>query len=982
MFDLGSDIIRFGAIEPFISMAMSEERGKLRLLSVQALCVLSEDEKPDRMTRQKLCEAGIAIAFGNVLRQDVRFLYEIMQKMMLYDCEISDEESNSNELFGEEILLELYRSLHTFANILEPVYKEDEKWLYEYEPKTNAVAGHRSMLTKVCLQSAQSGGLDSLLLIGSLPIFSCSLKEETIVYLQEIVAESCRSIASMCPYLLSISQTHKGYGEICVNAMLVLAVIIQKIGTIDEWIEVDTLRDLPLDALRGIASLADCEPLKIRIVDLCLPQLLQLNQSRGEGETAQIVQVSNQVCTTLGFTEDEMDVKLTGNEPKLLADWFCLERSMLLQAMARDEVKYVLYQIWRPVFAQMEKHEVQTVIRRIWEDSDLKWLIDLSESIESDLNSSKHLNLIEMEPIDFLKKIFRNIGCDDDTLTLRNKLLEQYRNIYGISNSSETDRELEKSLPFASMTGRSKDSDMAIQHPLWEMLRHLRDDSDIQGSKSLNSYCFKKIGNLSEAQWLLKYQNIQRDHFQNSEILCSLVEDLLKKYFPSKLLQHEVLPLNDLRLESCFDFRALQMPMRRYFSFRREGQVISRICEKYASSIESEGVYWTLGFENSSFAGEFAETLVQTLYRCPIIRALSFSRREKSRRRNSLSKDDDNKGSRLLVNLAGSLPPWVSWLTFDNVLSKKALAALIRMFDITEHSHPKPTNSSSQNHLRKKMGSEMFEDDNALYETPHGQCHWTFRGLAIKDSPHLGASSFYPFFSLLSSNIKTITGVKSSPLSCLHSLDLSGNMLGDECVASLLKIIYDEDSECAIESLDVSSNNISKGGKVMEVFRNYCGSRSYEINDSRFHVSRQKKMRDSSLRKLYLSSNSLRSAVVCELIQMLENNKLNLQTLDLSDNNIVDERKLLHIISNSLFKNTDLCEMNLSRNQFSHEFMNEFVRIIKPKYTSSNLAFIKFDNNIPPLSDTLLTDLSQFSTYGRVNRLRKLYIKMRLATQM
>ena len=74
--------------------------------------------------------------------------------------------------------------------------------------------------------------------------------------------------------------------------------------------------------------------------------------------------------------------------------------------------------------------------------------------------------------------------------------------------------------------------------------------------------------------------------------------------------------------------------------------------------------------------------------------------------------------------------------------------------------------------------------------------------------------------------------------------------------------------------------------------------------------------------------------------------------------------------------------MNLSRNQFSHEFMNEFVRIIKPKYTSSNLAFIKFDNNIPPLSDTLLTDLSQFSTYGRVNRLRKLYIKMRLATQM
>ena len=67
--------------------------------------------------------------------------------------------------------------------------------------------------------------------------------------------------------------------------------------------------------------------------------------------------------------------------------------------------------------------------------------------------------------------------------------------------------------------------------------------------------------------------------------------------------------------------------------------MISRICKKVAGSTESDDAHWTLVFRNSSFAGEFAETLVQALYRCPMIQSISFFRRDHD------ANDADNEGS-------------------------------------------------------------------------------------------------------------------------------------------------------------------------------------------------------------------------------------------------------------------------------------------------------------------------------------------------
>lgn len=157
-----------------------------------------------------------------------------------------------------------------------------------------------------------------------------------------------------------------------------------------------------------------------------------------------------------------------------------------------------------------------------------------------------------------------------------------------------------------------------------------------------------------------------------------------------------------LDITASFDFRAVSMPKRHYVSFRREGNALSRLCKKYDTSSKAE-VFWTLGFQNSSFGGEFTETLLQALRKCSIIRSLSFSRDE-----STFNDDKDNYGSTLLAYLASSLPPWIHYLSFDNILSKRAINLWVDLMKALTYS-----------------SSLKVKGRGAL------------RGLAIRNSPHL-----------------------------------------------------------------------------------------------------------------------------------------------------------------------------------------------------------------------------------------------------
>eukprot|EP00957_Ditylum_brightwellii_P182842 13927759-Ditylum_brightwellii.AAC.1 len=134
--------------------------------------------------------------------------------------------------------------------------------------------------------------------------------------------------------------------------------------------------------------------------------------------------------------------------------------------------------------------------------------------------------------------------------------------------------------------------------------------NDSENMGLLSQYPYPINGTLIEKEWILSYRRelllaqagYAKPSATNSVMLPSRVKRLLDFYIPSKLFQNECLPLCDLQPESSFNFRALAMPERRYFSFRREGQVLMRVCEKHAGAINSEDVHWVLGFTNSTFA--------------------------------------------------------------------------------------------------------------------------------------------------------------------------------------------------------------------------------------------------------------------------------------------------------------------------------------------------------------------------------------------
>ena len=75
---------------------------------------------------------------------------------------------------------------------------------------------------------------------------------------------------------------------------------------------------------------------------------------------------------------------------------------------------------------------------------------------------------------------------------------------------------------------------------------------------------------------------------------------------------------------------------------------------------------WTLSFRNSSYAGEFAETLLHSLYRHDTIAHLSFTG----------DRISGEETSTLLSYLVGSLPESIQSATFDGVLSGKAVEAM------------------------------------------------------------------------------------------------------------------------------------------------------------------------------------------------------------------------------------------------------------------------------------------------------------------
>jgi hypothetical protein len=800
----------------------------LRSVAIQALRVFSEDLNTRRWTRTQLCEDSAAVALGTALKDNIAVLGDAMSK-----------EPDELPPKCRESSKDLFEALWALANILDTAPDGESKLTRAASSSSFNDAPH---LIKGCLDTAKSGGLEALLTIASSPFDSRS-KRQTVAFLEE----ACKSLSFLSPLLLTLKVASAGYSSWAHDVFLAFHLVLSRIDESSA-----NAIDLQIIVLNGLSALAKSAPLKVRIIDKTLPYLLQAKNNRNRSDVAN---AAGQAFQMLDLAEDEVAVQVAGNARNVFVDWFCLKRSLLIQAMAREEIRRLLHKIWNGPFESTDH-------------GSMKLMREGSRSNEESLESSD-------------TELFGFLADDENTTRTREVMLSEYSSIYG---SRHTD----------------------------SILSETRYSSD--GSPSLLSeQTFPLESSDSETKWILDHHR-SMSNSDTGRFLQDHVQKLLCHYFPSNLLRDDVIPLYTLQSEASFNFRAFMMAQRRYFSFRREGQLLSSLCDREAAILDA---HWTLGFTNSSFAGEFAESLVQVLYKCPMIRALSFARNGNGKRTERNEKDGSVEPiNTILANLAGSLPPWISHLTFDGIFGDVELQAFVEVFET--------------------MG-KMSEDEKD--EIDFGSEGATFQGkcwfLAIRRSPSLSVQAWTPFFKLLG-------GVSSkSTLTSLKALDLSENQLGDDLCASLLQIVYDEKSSCLLEQLDLSGNRIGEGDRVFQVLAKYSSKRV----SSRGPAGSNWK---SKLHTLVLASNSLS---LKRSVALIHNNRLDLKVLDLSANNYSlagYKTDYIDLVVQTISSNCGLDRLNLSNNCFSHADLDHM--IIELSKRSSGYTVLHLDGNSPSLT--------------------------------
>lgn len=906
-----SEIVDGWAHGSFIQIAM-EHKGKLRSIAVEALRVLSEDTDPKRQTRLHLCSAGAAEALGKTLKDDVRKI-TLLKSPEKLDASINDVDGTFyNSVKG------IHEALCALANILEPP-KSLSKSRHNKQLLQSHFPNPKETLIKGCVDTAESGGLESLIWISSLPYTQSTETNLMIVDRMDLIEEACRLLASLSPLLLSDIAASKGCARWASEVFEALDGILRRLADSEDNLS-DATNELNIDALRGLGALALYEPLKIQIVDRSLPNLLMLKNL--SGDKTDVSNAASQVLLSLGFTDDEITVQVAGNNPKLLVDWFCLQRALTIQAMARAEIRTVVDNMWRLPYGDVTDKSTMKLIRQL--------------SGSSRKSSDESLN-----EIDSMNELFEHYTNDEDSIEQRASLLKQYRDIYGLEDTKRS--------PAPARASSNDNFALGVADDASLMSRHVF---------PLNATSAEKEWVLAHSRMLQTDGNSERQ--SSIEVLPERIEKLLESCFPSKLLRNDVIPLHDLRPDAGFNFRALMMPQRRYFSFRREGQLLSRLCEKQAAASNCDDVHWTLGFTNSTFAGEFVEALVQTLYLCPMITGLTFVRNsEWLAMRASDSENEGDEGGGLLANLSGSLPPWVSYLTFDNIMSDRDLRALAAIIET----------------MGKLSAGQDFSDDAELLaaggDDISGQSQGKFNSFSIRNSPEISKESWGSFFKLLGRSGPSKHRPGYTPLSSLKALDLSGNKLGDEACALILELVHDKDSGCNVEQLDLSGNRIGRGTKVVKALRSYI---EYYRYSHRVGVAAVQKSWKSTLHTLILAENDLfLGQAAFEIFGLLQHNVLCLQSLDLSNNSLEGDYQLL---ASSLLKNTSLNHLNLSGNKFDGPLIDTILEQINSPDAESGLSFLRFENNSPPLTMSQRSNLSAFLRKSRKIAIER-YLKER-----
>ena len=296
----------------------------------------------------------------------------------------------------------------------------------------------------------------------------------------------------------------------------------------------------------------------------------------------------------------------------------------------------------------------------------------------------------------------------------------------------------------------------------------------------------------------------------------------------------------------------------------------------------------------------------------------------------------DDSGSLLLAYLIGKLPPSISAICFENVMTKKSVEALGIM-------------------LRRNQKTDL-----------------NLRGLAVTNSHHLTDVDFYPLFNLLIGECKDCSCCESSsdddddggvggsssyeydpkriqfipPALPLIWLDLSANKLSDKACAKILDVALS--CGCSLESLDLSSNNIKGGSAFVKALSNFKASRK-QLNVKNGGIK---------LRQLLLANNSLKLAVAIAILDTLNcDDGLELKILSLRSNQLSAHPSITSSLRNLLKRRSGLIELDLGGNLFNTDTTKNILFGLLENLDPT-ISLLKLDTNTPPISEKELFEIS------------------------
>ena len=326
---------------PFAAIAI-DHQNKLRPVAVEALCVMALDACPVRRTRSSLCEGGAGKALAIALREAVRD----------HSLE-SPSVPRHGDLSDHYILIQI---LHAVSNILDAENEQNPTYL---------TSGPGSYLIRACEEITHFEGLDAILETISTQLDLCRNVPSSFSGRKtlEVLELSCKALVPVCPLLLTPKLAQLGKASRCVDIWHAFQATLKQMNTVGNPCEMapGVLSRIKETILCGLAFLARSYPLQLVIMDRTLELVVKTIKS--QEEHSRVSSAALRIIRLLDVANDEIARQVTGLNASMIVEWFCLQRSSLLQLLARDEIERILEVRWGerwteifPRFAGRQSH--------------------------------------------------------------------------------------------------------------------------------------------------------------------------------------------------------------------------------------------------------------------------------------------------------------------------------------------------------------------------------------------------------------------------------------------------------------------------------------------------------------------------------------------------------------------------------------------------------------------------------------------------